>query len=108
MDIECQPNRTGSLTTWFRALDHGGVEFIAAFANEVKKDTEGRPSSSFSYKKIKSHKVTLGAFRRESDSGLYGCSALVKGKELSFGPLTRLFGGEISDPGPREGREGSA
>lgn len=105
MDIECQPSEAGSLTIWFRVLDNAGMEFIASFSNGVKKDTEGNPSSTFSYGKIKSHKVTLVAFSRERDSGLYGCSSLIKGKELRFGPLTRLFGGEFADSGLERTRE---
>lgn len=99
MDIECQPNETGTLTIWFRVLDNAGMEFIASFSNGVKKDTESNPSSTFTYGKIRSHKVTLVEFSRERDSGLYGCSSLIKGKELRFGPLTRLFGGEFADSG---------
>lgn len=97
VDIECQPNVPGAMIIWFRVLDNAGMEFIASLSNGVKRETESKPSSSFSYGKTKSHKVTLDSFRRQHDSGLYGCSALIKGKELQFGPLTRLFGGEFSD-----------
>lgn len=97
VDIECQLNETGSLTIWFRVLDKAGLEFIASFSNNVHKNTESKPSSSFTYGKIRSHKVTLASFSRERDSGLYSCAALIKGKELKFGTLSRLFGGESAD-----------
>uniref|UniRef100_H3BY08 Ig-like domain-containing protein n=1 Tax=Tetraodon nigroviridis TaxID=99883 RepID=H3BY08_TETNG len=96
VDIECQPpgaGTAGTLTTWFRVLNKPErMEFIAAFSNYVRKTAESGPSSSFNYTKIRSHKVTLNSFRSEHDSGLYACAALVKGRELNFGPLTRLIG----------------
>lgn len=99
VDIACQPSETGSLTIWFRVLDKAGMEFIASFSNGVRKDTESKSSLLFSDGKIKSHKLTLKSFSRERDSGLYGCSSLIRGKELSFGRLTRLFGGEFTRSG---------
>lgn len=98
VDIECQPDESGSLIFWFRVPDGAGMEFIASFSNSVKKE-DGKVSSLFTYGRIKSHKVTLKSFSRQRDSGLYGCSALLRGKELRFGPLTRLVGGEFTHSG---------
>lgn len=98
VDIECQPNESGSLVVWFRVPDGAGMEFIASFNNGVMKGNSS-VSPLFSYTKVKSHKVTLRSFARRRDSGLYGCSVLLKGKELRFGPLTRLFGGEFTHSG---------
>lgn len=94
-DIECHPRDMGTMTIWFRILDKAGMEFIASFSNGIPKNTEGRPSSSFSFSKISKHIVTLQSFDRNKDSGLYSCSSLVKGKELVFGEATRLVGGEF-------------
>lgn len=99
VDIDCQLNDSGSMTLWFRVPDAGGMEFIASFTNGVRKGDDSKVSSLFSFVKIKSHKVTLKSFSRQRDSGLYGCSALLKGKELKFGPLTRLVGGEFTHSG---------
>lgn len=98
VDIKCQPDEAGTLSVWFRVLDRAGMEFIASFSNGVRRE-EGKVSSPFGYGRIKSHKVTLKSFSRERDSGLYGCAALIMGKELRFGPLTRLVGGEFSHSG---------
>lgn len=98
VEIECQPDESGSMTVWFRVPDGAGMEFIASFSNGVKKE-DGKVSSLFTYGKIKSHKVTLKSFSRQRDSGLYGCSALLRGRELRFGPLTRLVGGKFTHSG---------
>lgn len=94
-EIECRPRETGTMTIWFRILDKAGMEFIASFSNGVKKDTDGRPSSTFSFSKIYKNIVILQSFDRNKDSGLYGCASLVKGKELAFGEVTKLVGGEF-------------
>lgn len=94
-EIVCHPPETGTMTIWFRILDKAGMEFIASFSNGLKKDTERSPSSSFTFSKISKHIVTLQSFDRNKDSGLYSCASLVKGKELVFGEVTRLVGGEF-------------
>lgn len=96
VDIHCQTDSAGSLTIWFRVLDKSAIEFIGSFSNGVKKETENKPSSVFSNEKIKKNIITLKGFSADQDSGLYSCATLIKGKELSFGPVTKLFGGELS------------
>lgn len=98
VDIECRPDDSGTMIVWFRVPDGGGMEFLGSFSNGVKKE-DGKATSLFGYGKIKSHKVTLLSFSGRRDSGLYGCAGLVKGKELRFGPLTRLVGGEFTHSG---------
>lgn len=100
VDIYCQPTleRTTDLVVWFRVLNQAKMEFIASFSNGVKKDPESQ-LPGFSYKKIGSHLLTL-IFDRERDSGLYGCASLFKGKELRFGQVTQLIGGEFSHVRP--------
>lgn len=100
MDIHCQPSQAGSMTVWFRVRDKSWMEFIASFSNGVKKDMEKNASSEFTHGKIKRDILTLTSFQRQKDSGLYSCASLYKGKELRFGPVTQLRGGEFSDFSP--------
>lgn len=97
VDIHCKPSQAGPMTVWFRVRDKSGMEFIASFSNGLKKDTENTPSSEFIYGKVNKDILTLKSFQRETDSGLYSCASLYKGRELSFGSVTRLRGGESSD-----------
>lgn len=92
-EIECHPE-SKTLIVWFRILDNSGMEFIASFSNSMQKDTEGRASSNFNYRKISRNIIILQSFRRDHDSGLYTCASLYKGKELKFGKVTRLVAGE--------------
>lgn len=96
MEIHCQPSQVGSMTVWFRVRDKSWMEFIASFSNGLKKETENSPSSEFTYGKINKDILTLKSFQREADSGLYCCASLFKGKELRFGSVTQLRGGESS------------
>lgn len=105
VDIQCQPSQTGSMTVWFRLLDNLEMEFIASFSNGLKKETDSKPSSVFTHGKIKKDILTLKSFRRDYDSGLYACATLFRGKELRFGPVTQLRGGEFSDFSPPKIKE---
>lgn len=97
VDIHCQPSQSGSLTVWFRVRDKSWMEFIASFSNGLKKETDYSPSTEFTHAKINKDILTLKSFQREADSGLYCCASLFKGKELRFGQVTQLRGGELSD-----------
>lgn len=97
VDIHCLPSQKGALIVWFRVRDKSWMEFIASFSNGLKKDTQNSPSSVFTHGKIGRDILTLKSFHQETDSGLYCCASLYKGKELSFGQVTQLRGGEFSD-----------
>uniref|UniRef100_A0A3Q4BC63 Ig-like domain-containing protein n=1 Tax=Mola mola TaxID=94237 RepID=A0A3Q4BC63_MOLML len=93
VEIECHPE-SKTFIVWFRILDNSGMEFIASFSNSIQKDTEGKASSNFDYRRISRNVIILQSFRRDHDPGLYTCASLYKGKELKFGKVTRLVAGE--------------
>ncbi|CAJ1051482.1 uncharacterized protein LOC109994563 [Xyrichtys novacula] len=93
--IKCDIQGPGSTIVWFRVLDTAGIEFIVSFnAIGDLKHPSSLFSSIFSYSKGKHNTLTLNAFSKARDSGVYSCASL-KGYELKFGPVTRLVGEKI-------------
>lgn len=91
VDVKCRPSELGSLIIWFRVLDKGGVEYIGSFSSHGLRRSSLNPL--FSDTKVKQNILTLQAFNKARDSGVYSCASLFKGVELNFGKVTRLVGG---------------
>nr|XP_033483355.1 T-cell surface glycoprotein CD8 alpha chain isoform X2 [Epinephelus lanceolatus] len=99
IDINCKPEAMGTMVIWFRVLDTSSVEFIASFSSTgVLKSSSTSFSSTFSVSQSKQYTLTLKAFNKAKDSGVYNCGSLYRGNELKFGKATRLVGEIVKVP----------
>lgn len=100
VDITCQiTDSPAPSSVWFRVLDRSGMEYIASVSSmrtEVKK--EGPVFSSRFRASTKPHTLTLRGFSGAADTGVYSCASL--GKDIKFGPVTRLTAVSAAKPAP--------
>lgn len=94
-EITCKLPQMATTVMWFRVLDKSGMNFIASFDKDgvLKRGVE--LPENFSDEKMKKNILILKSFKKDTDSGAYGCSAVVN-SGLQFGQTTRLRGGEFS------------
>lgn len=92
--IACRLPSPGTIVLWFRVVDDSGMEFIASFSpsGTLKKSGPNYGKNLAVEKQSNDFVLTVKAFNRKSDSGVYTCAALVSGNQLSFGQVTQLRG----------------
>ncbi|XP_046881556.1 T-cell surface glycoprotein CD8 alpha chain isoform X2 [Hypomesus transpacificus] len=89
VDITCEPPNSGSMIFWFRVTDNVAMEFITTKASD---GTVKVPINEEIFQKPTMKKqVTIKSFKKERDSGSYGCMSINK-NELKFGEVTVLAG----------------
>ncbi|KAF3856026.1 hypothetical protein F7725_016749 [Dissostichus mawsoni] len=96
VSLNCVPRDMGTMVVWFRHLDTTGMEFIASFTNNgVLKSARNSVSELFGLSKDRPISLKLKSFNQTRDSGVYSCASL-KGSDLIFGNVIRLFQGALS------------
>ncbi|XP_062313416.1 T-cell surface glycoprotein CD8 alpha chain isoform X2 [Osmerus eperlanus] len=91
VDITCEPPISGSMIFWFRVTDNVAMEFITTMAPDgsmkapINEDIFKKPTMK--------NKLMLKSFKKERDSGSYGCMSINR-NELMFGEVTLLAGPE--------------
>lgn len=86
--VNCEPEKSGTLTFWFQVNSEGAKYIFTLRNNEAKVIADGKK-----YTVDVNGKVTLAIndFKKKTDSGMYTCASL-NSNQLFFGKISEIQG----------------